>query len=498
MKTLAPPHDEYAERVVIGSMLDSPETRPGVLDQLRADDFFQQDARRVFEAIRELEGRGDLMTPPAVVRELRRRGTLDENGRLAAFVQKCREDVPSSAMVDGYVRDVREHADRRHLLVQLARTSEAAGNGKPLPDVVAELRASLEKTEGVPGAQHPRGTPPRPAARGGHGGSGPAGPVGHLIEPLWPADAYGVLGAEDKAGKTWVMLDLAASVASGTPWLNEFDVPNPGPTVMFLGEGGERSTIRRLRAIMADRGGDLGDITDLRLCHRVPRLKDRDDLTAIRAELEAHPPRMVGLDPLYLAAAGAKGADLYQMGETLLGIQEIAQEAGAALAVSTHWNKTGVGSGAQRFTGVGPGAWGRVLGSAAVEHRTTEPEGGTSVLLRWEFVGGEIADLTFRMRRQVRAEDPRDLSSPLHYRVDVTDVGDHVGDPLSPAGRRVLTVLPVGGPGFTYREIGDAVAADGQGPPLKRTTIQRALSDLGPLVDGDQPGTGLPSRWWRQ
>jgi hypothetical protein len=120
-------------------------------------------------------------------------------------------------------------------------------------------------------------------------------------------------------------------------------------------------------------------------------------------------------DPLYLAAPAGKGADLYAMGEALYAIQSLCQEAGAALVITTHCNKTGEGRGAKRFTGVGPGAWGRVLGSADVERRTTEPGGASDVQLRWEFIGGEIADAGFRMRRRVWAEDPENLDSELHY-----------------------------------------------------------------------------------
>ena len=34
---------------------------------------------------------------------------------------------------------------------------------------------------------------------------------GWLIRGLWPADAYGIIAAESKAGKTWLALDLAVS-----------------------------------------------------------------------------------------------------------------------------------------------------------------------------------------------------------------------------------------------------------------------------------------------
>jgi len=63
-----------------------------------------------------------------------------------------------------------------------------------------------------------------------------AGRPGWLVEGLWPADAYGVLAAEDKAGKTWAILDLAVSVAAGRPWLGAYPCPQAGRVLVFLGE----------------------------------------------------------------------------------------------------------------------------------------------------------------------------------------------------------------------------------------------------------------------
>jgi hypothetical protein len=57
-----------------------------------------------------------------------------------------------------------------------------------------------------------------------------------LIRKRWPADAYGVLGAEDKAGKTWAVLDLAVSVVSGTPLFGSIPVDVRGPVTLFLGK----------------------------------------------------------------------------------------------------------------------------------------------------------------------------------------------------------------------------------------------------------------------
>src|SRR5581483_2503203 len=329
------------------------------------------------------------------------------------------------------------------------------------------------------------------------------GRVSWLVEGLRPEDAYGVLGAEDKAGKTWAIDDLAVSVASGTPWLGRFRCPVAGPVLMLHGEGGKRNLVRRLEAIARSKGLHLADLAgSIRAVIAVPRLRREADLAQIRSELERHPSRLVTCDPLYLAAAGARGSDLYEMGEALGGIQRLCEDAGAALVLATNWNKHGDGAGAKRFTGVGPGAWGRVLASAAVERRVTDPDGASNVLLRWQFTGSEIADTTFRMRRRVRAEDPLDLRSRLVYEVEVTEDGPEWGETqaLSRSQERVLAALEGTSKGSpaSVRDIGDRLAADGLGPPLKVRTIQKSLAALAGLglVDGERDGNGVAGRWW--
>jgi AAA domain len=329
-----------------------------------------------------------------------------------------------------------------------------------------------------------------------------AGPPGWLVEGLWPADAYGVLAAEDKAGKTWAILDLACSVASGRPWLGAFGCPQAGRVLVFLGEGDQRAVVRRLRAICVHKHLAVEELAArIRLCFRVPRLTSGADLAAVAGELAAHPAALVILDPLYLAVgtAGA-GADLYAMGTVLSAIQGVCQQAGAALVVVTHWNKTGEGRGAKRISGVGPGAWGRVLCSAAVAHRTTSGDGASTVVLAFEVIGGELADTAFRVRRGIRAEDPADLASPLHYTVEVladdTPDDDAGGSTeLLPSRRLVLAALRAGGPTQTVKQLGDYTAA--QGHQLKKRTIQEALTELEErgLAVGTDAASGL-ARYW--
>jgi hypothetical protein len=191
------------------------------------------------------------------------------------------------------------------------------------------------------------------------------------------------------------------------------------------------------------------------------------------------------LDPLYLAAAGASGSNLYDMGAALQAIQGVCQQAGCALLVVTHWNKTGDGHGPDRISAAGPAAWARVICSAAVHYRGSDPHGASTVLLGVELIGGEIADTRFRIRRRVRADDAADDPEDL----------DPAADAMSKSRQWVLTALQAGGALQTVKQIGDRLAQGGH--PLKPQTIQTALGELEAtgLAAGSGEGDGR-ARYW--
>ena len=175
-----------------------------------------------------------------------------------------------------------DHLDRDGIPLPTGPLEEAAGGE------VVDLRptAGRARRPALPAAELAISSYGEVAAR-----VAAAGEPRWLIQGLWPADAYGVLAAQEKAGKTWAALDLAVSVATGRPWLDHFACPSPGPVLVFLGEGGERATVRRIEAIATAKGVDPDQLADrLRLCFRVPRLAAPGaggELAAIQAELES-------------------------------------------------------------------------------------------------------------------------------------------------------------------------------------------------------------------
>ena len=57
-----------------------------------------------------------------------------------------------------------------------------------------------------------------------------------LVEQLWGDSSVGVIGGAPKCSKTWLGLDLALSVATGTACLGKYAVPRAGPVLVYLAE----------------------------------------------------------------------------------------------------------------------------------------------------------------------------------------------------------------------------------------------------------------------
>ena len=70
-----------------------------------------------------------------------------------------------------------------------------------------------------------------------------------LIEGLWTDQAVGIVGGEPKCGKSFLALDMAVSVASGTPCLRRFAAKRPGPVLLFCAEDALHIVRARLEGI---------------------------------------------------------------------------------------------------------------------------------------------------------------------------------------------------------------------------------------------------------
>jgi hypothetical protein len=481
-----PPQDLEIEEALVGGMLLPGAPTAEVRALVSASDLYRPAYGNAFAAICDLADRAAPIDALLVGREL----GLDNAGVGELIAATAAAPAPSS--LPTYARIVAEKAkDRRTLalLVELEKATREGRRSEVLPGAIQSLgELSSSRTELL--IEDAADVMARVSS---------AGEVHWLASPVWPADAYGVLAAEKKVGKTWLALDLAVAVASGGAWLGAYPVETPGPVLVFLGEGGERKMVRRLQAICAAKGVRLAELR-IRLCHRAPSLASSDHLEEIRREVRRTAPALVIVDPLYLSATGAKSADLYAMGAVLAGIQSVCQEAGAALLIVTHWNKTGEGHGAHRMTGAGPAEWGRVLVSVGKEHLATEKDRSTVATLRLTFEGDEIPETELRLCRRIWADNPDDLASALHYELEVLTGPEAEGEAkeMRPADRRVLAVLRAADDWLDVKEIGDRLAADESGfAPLKTRTIQASCKALVGAGYARAAGMGPTAHKWR-
>ncbi len=119
-----------------------------------------------------------------------------------------------------------------------------------------------------------------------------------LVNELWGASSVGVLGGAPKCAKTWLGLDMALSVATGTACLGRYTVPEPGPVLVYLAEDALPIVRERIEGMARYRALDLGPVEIHVITAPLLRL-DRDrDRTRLWETTRQFRPKLLLLDPL--------------------------------------------------------------------------------------------------------------------------------------------------------------------------------------------------------
>ena len=119
-----------------------------------------------------------------------------------------------------------------------------------------------------------------------------------LLEGLWARSAIGLIGGAPKCCKTWLGLDMAVSVASGTPALGTFACQAPGSALVYLAEDGLPQVRARIEGLCLQRGRDIGSLDLQVITAPLLRLDLAADQERLARTIEALRPRVLLLDPL--------------------------------------------------------------------------------------------------------------------------------------------------------------------------------------------------------
>ena len=161
-----------------------------------------------------------------------------------------------------------------------------------------------------------------------------------MVTDLWSDDAVGIVGGEPKCCKSFLALDLAVAVASGTPCLRLFSVPQPGRVLLYAAEDALHIVRSRLEGICAAAGIGLRDLD----VHVITAPTVRLDLPADRTRLEQTvadlAPRMLFLDPfvrLHRIDENASG----EVAPLLAYLRELQRRYSLAVLLVHHAKKSG-------------------------------------------------------------------------------------------------------------------------------------------------------------
>lgn len=250
-----------------------------------------------------------------------------------------------------------------------------------------------------------------------------------LVEDIWSQGAHGILAGEAKSFKSLLTIDLAVSVASGTPFLGRFHVPRVGRVCIIQEENTEGDVTDRAMRISRSRnvgpntecnGSDpgraeifFGDDLPIHFLHnRGFSLLDDSDLEWLEKYAKKHHPVLIILDPLYLMTSGASEDKSNEMGPILNRLLRIKQKYDCGIMIVHHYRKQKEGD--SRL-------------------RRAERMSGTNVFHRWLASGVYVERLSeHEPRIRLSSEHRGHASSPayevtfdlghdddLHYSVDV-------------------------------------------------------------------------------
>jgi len=119
-----------------------------------------------------------------------------------------------------------------------------------------------------------------------------------LVEGLWSAEGVGVIGGAPKCSKTWLALELAVGVASGTDVLGHFPVPTPGRVLLYGAEDRVEQLRERIEAICTVRRLNISQLDLGLIVMPTLRLDVAHDYLRLQATLAEQNPRLLILDPL--------------------------------------------------------------------------------------------------------------------------------------------------------------------------------------------------------
>jgi hypothetical protein len=163
-----------------------------------------------------------------------------------------------------------------------------------------------------------------------------------LVQGLWGARSVGVIGGAPKCAKTWLGLDMALSVATGTACLGKYAVPEAGRVLVYLAEDALPVVRERIEGMARHRGLDLAQVEVHVITVPVLRLDRHPDRMRLRETIKRLRPRLLLLDPL-VRLHGIDENNAGEVAELLAYFRSLQRQLDLAVLLVHHTRKNAAG-----------------------------------------------------------------------------------------------------------------------------------------------------------
>jgi hypothetical protein len=446
------PHSVEAEMGVLSSMLQL-HGGSEAIEEARAKigqaHFYVPAHRTIFIALCDLSDSGQAVDPITFTQSLRDKNLLDAVGGVG-FITDLQTFVPTAANVAHYLDIVREKYVLRSIVFTARETARRAYMAQA--DVVEtltfandrfgaiSLNGAIDNLTAIEDAaaivKEPIELPP------------------DIIAGIIHAGSKVEIAGSSKSYKTWLMIDLGVSVATGAVWLNEY-ATTKGRVLYVNFELTRAHCFKRIQTVCDERQLTLEagmlDVLNLR-----GRVKDWERL---QRQITKGKYALIIIDPSYkLLHDETKPGDIARL---LNDFEVLAERTGAAVAFAAHYSKGNQARKEAIDRVSGSGIWGRDPDTIltftihkekdcfTVEIRLRSHPESKSFVVRWEFPIFTV-DVTL---------DPTELKTPGRPKLDrAKDLMDIIDGPLSAS------------------EI--CVKAEKLDPPIPRRSVFELLTNL--------------------
>ncbi|MEU7596411.1 AAA family ATPase [Streptomyces sp. NPDC039022] len=330
----ADPHGQEhldAERAVLGGCMNLPKEIPAARGIITRVDFSQPAHELIWDAVTALYDRGEPTTPLAVSLELDKRGALQRAGG-TVYISQIADYVTDPAYYATAVReraDLRAEADLGRRIVQQATAPDAVP-GRAVTFIDDYLARQRERSAGRSGdpADALLAELLDAAALDGMPALEP------LVGDLLHLDSLARIIGPSGHMKSFVTIDLAAHVGTGTRWHGHHVRQG---TVVYLVAEGARGIRKRVRAWEQHHGMKMDNVLFL---PRPVQARGPEWDTFIEA-MRRLEPAMIVIDTQARVSVGVEENSNTELGIVIERIEDLRRATGACVLVIHHTGHIG-------------------------------------------------------------------------------------------------------------------------------------------------------------